>query len=116
MFSQWTIQKLQNARQNCIMSANEKSLGRIEEKGQAATRRLTSGNPIREWDWVWRTDGEVGSQFGKAGEGFGVEVAPKVNRAPPIGSGTALLVVNAAPRVKVYTMLLSDKKAISVSR
>lgn len=41
---------------------------------------------------------------------------PQVKGAPPFGSGTALLVVNAAPRVKVYTMLLSDKKAISVSR
>lgn len=45
-----------------------------------------------------------------------MEVAPKVQGAPPFGSGTALLVVNAAPRVRVYTMLLSDKKAISVSR
>lgn len=58
----------------------------------------------------------MGSQFGKAGEGFGVEVAPQVKGAAPFGSGTALLVVNAAPRVRVYTMLLSDKKAISVSR
>lgn len=41
---------------------------------------------------------------------------PQVKGAPPFGSGTALLVVNAAPRVRVYTMLLSDKKAISVSR
>lgn len=56
------------------------------------------------------------SQFGKVGEGFRVEVAPKVQGEPPFGSGTALLVVNAAPRVRVYTMLLSDKKAISVSR
>lgn len=58
----------------------------------------------------------MGSQFGKAGVGFWVEVAPQVKEAPPFGSGTALLVVNAALRVRVYTMLLSDKKAISVSR
>lgn len=58
----------------------------------------------------------MGSQLRKAVEGSGVEVAPQVCRAPPFGSGTALIVVNAAPEVKVYTMLLSDKKAISVSR
>lgn len=54
--------------------------------------------------------------LGRPGDGFRMEVAPQVKGAPPFGSGTALLVVNAAPRVKVYTMLLSDKKAISVSR
>lgn len=53
---------------------------------------------------------------GRPGEGIRVEVAPQLKGAPPFGSGTALLVVNAAPRVRVYTMLLSDKKAISVSR
>lgn len=54
--------------------------------------------------------------FEKTGDGFRVEVTPQVQGAPPFGSGTALLIINAAPRVKVYTMLLSDKKAISVSR
>lgn len=57
-----------------------------------------------------------GWSSGKIGKGIRVEVAPQVKGAPPFGSGTALLEVNAAPRVRVYTMLLSDKKAISVSR
>lgn len=57
---------------------------------------------------------EVG--WGKLGKNSGWKLPYNFQGAPSFGSGTALLIVNAALRVRVYTMLLSDKKAISVSR